>query len=60
MASSDRETPRLVAVPISTESRLVDRCRPEIAAELDTFCPSANTWAAMVPNLLSGIAAMSG
>ena len=36
IASRDRETPRLVAVPVSTESRLVDSSRPATVGELDT------------------------
>ena len=40
-------------MPVSTESRLVDSCRPESAAELVTVCCSADTWAAIVPNLLT-------
>jgi hypothetical protein len=60
MASRDRETPRLVAVPDSTESRLVDRVRPEIAAELYTVCRSADRLAAIAPKLPSGIAGTSG
>jgi hypothetical protein len=60
MASSDRETPRLVAVPVSTESRLVDSSRPATAGELDTVCRSADTLAAIVPTRPSEIADMSG
>ena len=60
MANSDRETPRLVAVPASTESRLVNSCRPEIAGESDTVCRSADTRAAIVPNRPNGIAGISG
>ena len=60
MASSDRETPRLVAVPVSTESRLVFRVRPEIAGELETACRSPDTRVATVRKLPSGIAGVSG
>ncbi len=60
MASSDRETPRLVAVPVSTESRLVDSSRPATAGELDTVRRSADTLAAIVPTLSREIAGMSG
>jgi len=60
MASSERATARLSAVPLSTDGRLVTTVRSGSVSELDSACRRPDTLAAMALRLRPAMLAVAG
>ena len=60
MASSERATSRLLAVPLSTEGRLVVRLRSGNCSAFCSVCRSTSTRPATVPSSRAGMLAVCG